>query len=96
MGQIAREPPSKLPAPFGRYRLLKLLGKGGMGTVYLGHDSQLDRPVAIKIPLLDSGDGEKVLTRFYTEARAAAALHHPNICPIHDVVIRRVSVSGEL
>jgi serine/threonine protein kinase len=84
MEQAPRQPPDELPAPFGRYRLTKLLGKGGMGSVYLAHDSQLDRSVALKIPLLDAG-GSAVLTRFETEARAAAALHHPNICPIHDV-----------
>jgi len=77
--------PTQLPAPFGRYRVLKLLGKGGMGSVYLAHDSQLDRPVAVKIPLLEGGDESQVLARFFREARAAAALQHPNICPIFDV-----------
>src|SRR5258708_20420468 len=85
MGQILRHPPKELPAAFGRYRLLKLLGQGGMGSVYLAHDTQLERSVALKIPQLDAGDDAKVLTRFTTEARAAAALHHPTICPIHDV-----------
>jgi WD40 repeat protein/predicted Ser/Thr protein kinase len=80
-----REPPKNLPAPFGRYRLLKLLGQGGMGTVYLAHDSQLDRSVALKIPLISEEEGQQHLERFYREARAAAALHHPNICPVHDV-----------
>jgi serine/threonine protein kinase/WD40 repeat protein len=80
-----REIPTDLPAPFGRYRLLKLLGQGGMGSVYLAHDTQLDRPVALKIPLLSPEEGSKHLERFYREARAAAALHHPNICPVHDV-----------
>jgi serine/threonine protein kinase len=74
-----------LPAPFGRYRLLKLLGKGGMGCVYLAHDSQLDRQVALKVPQLDEDDSGQILGRFFTEARAAAALNHPHICRIHDV-----------
>ena len=76
--------PQTLPAPFGRYRLLKLLGRGGMGAVYLAHDTQLDRQVALKVPHLEAG-GERVLERFYREARAAATILHPNICPLHDV-----------
>jgi predicted Ser/Thr protein kinase len=77
--------PEGLPASFGRYRVLKLLGKGGMGAVYLAQDTQLDRPVALKMPHFDSGDGPQVLERFFREARAAATLQHANICPLHDV-----------
>jgi serine/threonine protein kinase len=51
-----------------------------MGTVYLAHDPQLDRPVALKVPR-----GDAAAARFLREARAAAALHHPNICPIYDL-----------
>ncbi len=69
---------------FGRYRLIRLLGEGGMGRVYLAHDKQLDRPVALKMPRLDSAGGI-VLERFLREARSAATLRHPNICPIFDV-----------
>jgi serine/threonine protein kinase len=76
---------SELPAPFGRYRLLKLLGQGGMGAVYLAHDTALDRPVALKVPHFDADDGPEVLARFYREARSAATVVHPNICPVHDV-----------
>jgi anti-sigma factor RsiW len=76
--------PEAFPAPFGRYRILKLLGKGGMGAVYLAHDTQLDRPVALKVPYL-AADEPRVLERFYREARAAATILHPNICPLHDV-----------
>jgi hypothetical protein len=74
----------QLPAPFGRYQLLKLLGEGGMGAVYLAHDSQLDRPVALKVPHIRPDDAS-ACERFYREARAAATLHHANICPVHDV-----------
>jgi serine/threonine protein kinase/Tol biopolymer transport system component len=74
----------ELPAAFGRYRLLKRLGKGNMGEVYLAHDTQLNRTVALKMPQLDQKEGSRILARFYREARAAA-LHHPNICPLHDV-----------
>src|SRR5262249_31069689 len=73
-----------LPEQFGRYRILRKLGEGGMGSVYLAHDTQLDRQLALKVPLL-RGDSPQVLERFYREARAAATLSHPNICPVHDV-----------
>ena len=79
-------PPAEgLPAPFGRYRVLKLLGQGAMGSVYLAHDTQLDREVALKIPLFAAEDRPRHLERFYREARAAAGLRHPNLCPVHDV-----------
>jgi hypothetical protein len=73
-----------LPEQFGRYRLLRQLGKGGMGAVYLAHDTQLDRRVALKVPHF-GGEGGLVLERFQREARAAAAIEHPNICPIFDI-----------
>jgi serine/threonine protein kinase len=70
---------------FGRYRIVRTLGHGGMGAVYLAHDTQLDRSVALKIPDIPPGSGRDVLERFYREARAAAALHHPNLCAVYDV-----------
>jgi predicted Ser/Thr protein kinase len=76
--------PPQLPARFGRYRLEKLLGKGGMGSVYLAHDTQLDRKVALKVPTFGPDD-DGLRERFFREARAAATLHHPNLCPVHDV-----------
>lgn len=87
-------PPGRGPAPpphpftpgtmFGRYRIDRKLGEGGMGAVYLAHDTTLDRPVAIKVPTL-YGDRKTAAARFVREARAAAGLHHPNVCPIYDV-----------
>jgi predicted Ser/Thr protein kinase len=74
-----------LPEEFGRYRILKILGQGGMGVVYLARDTQLEREVALKVPHFDAERGPKLLNRFEHEARAAARIHHPNICPIHDV-----------
>jgi class 3 adenylate cyclase/predicted Ser/Thr protein kinase len=56
-----------------------------MGTVYLAHDTQLDRPVALKVPRFGPEPDAAALERFYREARAAALLHHPNICPVYDV-----------
>jgi serine/threonine protein kinase len=73
-----------VPQQFGRYRLQKKLGQGGMGTVYLAQDTTLDRAVALKIPQLAAGNST-ARERFLREARSAATLHHPNICPVYDV-----------
>ena len=70
---------------FGRYRIQKTLGEGAMGSVYLAHDTQLDRKVALKIPKVDAKQDSKFIARFLREARAAATLNHPNICPVYDV-----------
>ncbi len=72
---------------FGRYRIVKTLGEGGMGAVYLAKDPNLDRSVAVKVPFFDEADQQSVLDRFQREAKSAAAIQHPNICPIHDVGI---------
>src|SRR5207244_9043913 len=72
------------PEQIGRYRIVKLLGRGGMGSVYLADDSLLKRPVALKIPHFGS-QGGLALERFYREARTAGRLQHPNICPVYDV-----------
>ncbi len=70
---------------FGRYRILNELGRGAMGAVYLAHDEQLDREIALKIPQFGQDLNPDLLERFYREARAAAALRHPGICPVYDV-----------
>ncbi len=77
--------PATLPARLGRYTLHKLLGRGGMGAVYLAHDTQLDRSVALKIPRFGTASRPDDEERFVREARAAATLFHPNLCPIFDV-----------
>src|SRR5688572_12412504 len=66
------------PDTIAHYQLRSLLGSGGMGEVYLAHDSRLDRPVALK--LLRASDGSAIL-----EARAASALNHPNVAHIYEV-----------
>ncbi len=81
---LPRKTPAALPEQFGRYRIVRQLGRGGMGTVYLAHDTQLDRLVALKVPHFVADD-PTALERFYREARVAATLDHPNLCPIHDV-----------
>jgi serine/threonine protein kinase len=77
-----------LPAQIGRYRVERLLGAGSMGNVYLAHDADLDRPVAVKTLrdlALDADTKAVFLSRFQNEAKAAARLHHPNIVQIFDV-----------
>lgn len=79
---------AELPRKIGRYRIERLLGSGSMGNVYLAHDADLDRPVAIKTLrdlALDPEMRKTFLSRFQNEARAAARLHHPNIVQIFDV-----------
>ena len=63
----------------GHYRILSMIGKGGMGEVYRAHDSRVGRDVAIKI------SASQFSERFEREARAVAALNHPNICTLFDV-----------
>ena len=75
----------KIPREFGRYRIVKRLGEGGMGAVYLAHDTQLDRQVALKIPRFSVKKKGEIVDRFFREARAAATIRHPNVCPVYDV-----------
>ena len=56
-----------------------------MGAVYLAHDTKLDRQVALKVPFFHPADGPQAVQRFEREARAAATLDHPNLCPVYDV-----------
>jgi serine/threonine protein kinase len=74
-----------IPEEFGRYHVVEQIGQGSMGAVYLAHDSELDRMVALKIPSFDESDGHRRKARFYREARAAATLRHSNICQVYDV-----------
>jgi len=74
-----------IPDRLGRYTIQRPLGAGGMGVVYLAHDEQLGRQVALKIPTAKVADSPKLLERLYREARLAATLTHPNICPVYDV-----------
>jgi hypothetical protein len=68
----------------GKYRLERLIGKGGMGAVYQATDLRLDRNVAIKIMLGSMFGDPLALRRFEREARTSARLNHPNIIAIHD------------
>ena len=77
--------PRLVPKQLGRYEIIEELGQGGMGTVYLARDTQLDREVALKIPHFRRSDDPRRLERFHREARAASAIEHPNLCPVYDV-----------
>ena len=68
----------------GRYEIGELIGRGGMADVHLGHDTRLDRPVAIKLLRSDLARDANFLSRFRREAQAAGGLSHPNIVAIYD------------
>ncbi len=68
----------------GRYRLVELLGQGGMATIYRARDAQLDRDVAVKLLRPEFGKDPDFLARFRDEAKAAASLSHPNIVAVFD------------
>ncbi len=78
-------PSLRVPKKIGRFKIERLLGRGGFGTTYLAHDPKLNRDVAVKIPrsgeLLSTGERE----RFVREAQSAAMLQHPNIVAVHEI-----------
>src|SRR5204863_6412831 len=67
------------------YRIVRLLGEGGMGTVYLAEDTKLRRRVSLKFLSNSFTQDHERLRRFEQEARAASALNHPNILAIHEI-----------
>ncbi|HEV3258389.1 MAG TPA: SUMF1/EgtB/PvdO family nonheme iron enzyme [Gemmataceae bacterium] len=73
------------PARLGRYRITVKLGEGGFGIVYKGHDDDLRRDVAIKVPHRDRIARPEDVEAYLAEARVLAGLDHPNIVPVHDV-----------
>jgi TolB-like protein/tetratricopeptide (TPR) repeat protein len=72
------------PERIGPYRVLEKLGQGGMGIVFSALDEKLNRSLAIKV-IGSRGDDDSAVKRFWREARAAAAVNHPNICQIYEV-----------
>ena len=86
--QPAPPQPATGPSQFiGRYRIVRELGRGGMGTVYQAEDMELRRLVALKVPQFSgpAAHQKQMRQRFLREARAAAAVEHPYVCKIHDV-----------
>src|SRR5918993_2235278 len=67
------------------YRIVSRIGAGGMGEVYLAQDTKLDRKVALKILPVDLAANQDRMRRFVQEAKAAAALNHPNIAHIYEI-----------
>src|ERR1017187_196175 len=73
------------PQKIGRYSILRRLGKGGFGEVFLAFDEELDRPVAIKVPRPERVSQPEDIEAYLTEARIVANLDHPHIVPVYDV-----------
>lgn len=69
----------------GRYKILEMVGGGGMANVYLAHDMILDRNVALKMLRLDFAEDDEFIKRFHREAQSATSLTHQNIVTIYDV-----------
>jgi serine/threonine protein kinase/formylglycine-generating enzyme required for sulfatase activity len=81
---LPADPPSQ-PASIGRYRVEGIIGKGGFGLVFLAHDDQLRRRVAIKVPHRELTSQPADAEAYLSEARALASLDHPHIVPVLDV-----------
>ncbi len=78
--------PSPIPATIGKFQVLALIGKGGMGEVWRARDTRLQRDVAIKVLPEDFAADPERLSRFKREAQTLASLNHPNIATIYDFV----------
>src|SRR4051812_48187322 len=83
--QPAQSPTDPTPPNVGRYRVERLLGEGGFGRVYLAHDDELHRPVAVKVPHRHRVSHPDDIEAYLAEARVLALLDHPNIVPVYDV-----------
>src|ERR1017187_10310098 len=68
-----------------RYRILSLLGRGGLGEVYRANDLKLSQPVAIKFLPEETAANERMLARFHAEVRIARQVSHPNVCRVYDI-----------
>ncbi len=77
--------PLEKGAKIGAFEIISLLGKGGMGEVYLAQDLRLNRLIALKVLPPDSALDSQAKKRLLREAKSAAALEHPNVCAIHEI-----------
>ncbi len=75
----AKAPVARDPAQLGPYRVLRRLGEGGMGAVYLAYDKERERPVAVKVLASEHAGDPGLLTRFHREGKSGELLNHPNI-----------------
>jgi eukaryotic-like serine/threonine-protein kinase len=78
-------PADPVPQRVGRYRVERVLGVGGFGVVYLAHDDELRRPVAVKVPHRQRISQPEGVEAYLAEARVLASLDHPHIVPVYDV-----------
>ena len=76
--------PAEQPSHIGRYLVEKILGEGSFGRVYLAHDEQLGRPVAIKVPHAHRVRKPEDVASYLAETRVLASLEHPGIVPVYD------------
>src|SRR5262245_58761807 len=80
------DPEQRIGMTIGKYQIMRLLGRGGMGSVYEGEDTVLRRTVAVKVLPKKRLSKPAVVERFLREAQVAGRLNHPNIITIYDVV----------
>ncbi len=83
--EISEEADESMPDQIGRYEVIKRLGQGGFGVVYLAHDPKLDRSVAIKLPRRERFETSEQIESFIREARIAANLKHAGLVAVYDV-----------
>ena len=88
MSDESQNPPPtlrSLPGRIDKYEIVRALGKGAMGVVYLAHDTVLERDVALKVMVPQIADDKELHERFKREAKAVAKMTHPNVVAVFDL-----------